>query len=119
LSRQRRRHEPIVFDLANPVPEVEPDGAKDYVSIVAIGRSDFQNQISSTLGFPCMFRGALDARARRITTPMNLADARAIAGLVPLDELSEEYIVPTAFHTEVSRTVAQAAAAAANESAAV
>ena len=112
-------HEPIVFALANPVPEVDPEGAKDYASIVATGRSDFPNQISNVLVFPGMFRGALDARARRITTAMNLAAARAIAGLVPLDELSEGYIVPTAFHTEVSRTVAQAVAAAANESGAV
>ncbi len=112
-------HEPIVFALANPVPEVDPEGAKDYASIVATGRSDFPNQISNILVFPGMFRGALDARAHRITTAMNLAAARAIAGLVPLDELSEGYIVPTAFHTEVSRTVAQAVAAAANESGAV
>jgi malate dehydrogenase (oxaloacetate-decarboxylating) len=109
-------HEPIVFALANPVPEVDPEGARDYAAIVATGRSDFPNQINNVLVFPGMFRGALDARARRITAAMNMAAARAIAGLVPLDELSEGYIIPTAFHTEVSRTVAQAVAAAANES---
>jgi malate dehydrogenase (oxaloacetate-decarboxylating) len=112
-------HEPIVFALANPVPEVDPEGAKDYASIVATGRSGFPNQISNILVFPGMFRGALDARAHRITTAMNMAAARAIAGLVPLDELSEGYIIPTAFHTEVSRTVAHAVATAANESGAV
>ncbi len=111
--------EPIVFALANPVPEVDPEGAKDYASIVATGRSDFPNQINNVLVFPGMFRGALDARAHRITTAMNMAAARAIAGLVPLDELSEGYVIPTAFHTEVSRTVAQAVAAAAKDSAAV
>jgi malate dehydrogenase (oxaloacetate-decarboxylating) len=109
-------HEPIVFALANPIPEVDPEGAKDYAAIVATGRSDFPNQINNVLVFPGVFRGALDARARRITAAMNMAAARAIAGLVPLDELSEGYIVPTAFHTEVSRTVAQAVAAAARES---
>ncbi len=112
-------HEPIVFALANPVPEVDPEGAKDYASIVATGRSGFPNQISNILVFPGMFRGALDARAHRITTAMNMAAARAIAGLVPLDELSEGYIIPTAFHTEVSRTVAHAVATAAYESGAV
>src|SRR5271157_3100910 len=112
-------HEPIVFALANPMPEVDPEGAKDYASIVATGRSGFPNQISNILVFPGMFRGALDARARRITPAMNLAAARAIAGLVPLDELSEGYIIPTAFHTEVSRTVAHAVTTAANESGAV
>jgi malate dehydrogenase (oxaloacetate-decarboxylating) len=108
--------EPIVFALANPIPEVDPEGAKDYAAIVATGRSDFPNQINNVLVFPGMFRGALDARARRITTAMNMAAARAIAGLVPLDELSEGYIIPTPFHTEVSRTVAQAVVVAANES---
>ena len=108
--------EPIVFALANPVPEVDPEGAKDYASVVATGRSDFPNQINNVLVFPGMFRGALDARAHKITAAMNMAAARAIAGLVPLDELSEGYIIPTAFHTEVSRTVAQAVATAAIES---
>jgi malate dehydrogenase (oxaloacetate-decarboxylating) len=108
-------NEPIVFALANPIPEVDPEGAKEYAAIVATGRSDFPNQINNVLVFPGIFRGALDARARKITAAMNLAAARSIAGLVPLDELSEGYIIPTPFHTEVSQTVAKAVAAAAEE----
>jgi malate dehydrogenase (oxaloacetate-decarboxylating) len=109
-------HESVVFALANPIPEVDPEGAKEYAAIVATGRSDFPNQINNVLVFPGMFRGVLDARARRITAAMNLAAARAIAGLVPLDELSEGYIIPTPFHTEVSQTVAKAVSAAVYES---
>ncbi|HMK33685.1 MAG TPA: NAD-dependent malic enzyme [Desulfomonilaceae bacterium] len=98
----------IVFALANPVPEVDPEGAAEYVRIVATGRSDFPNQINNVLVFPGIFRGALDSRARQITLEMKMAAARAIADLVPDEELSEDLIVPRAFDPLVSRKVAEA-----------
>lgn len=106
----------IVFALANPVPEVDPWEALDYASIVATGRSDFPNQINNALVFPGIFRGALDVRARRITSAMRLAAAEAIAGLISPDELADQNIVPGIFNRAVTPTVAQAVAKAALES---
>ena len=103
----------IVFSLANPVPEVHPDIARAAgAAVIATGRSDFPNQINNVLAFPGIFRGALDARATRITEGMKLAAATAIAGLVA-DELSPERIVPDPFNPLLSTTVAAAVMAAA------
>ena len=99
---------PVVFALANPVSEIMPEEAAPYAKIIATGRSDYPNQINNALGFPGIFRGALDARAREINEPMKLAAANAIAGCITDDELSEEYIVPSIFNKQVVRRVAAA-----------
>ncbi len=104
---------PIVFSLANPVPEVHPDVAHAAgASVVATGRSDFPNQINNVLAFPGIFRGALDAGATRITEGMKLAAADALAGLVAAD-LAPERIVPDPFDPGLAQTVAAAVADAA------
>ncbi|MBI4663970.1 MAG: NAD-dependent malic enzyme [Verrucomicrobia bacterium] len=103
----------IVFALANPVPEVMPEEAAHYARIIATGRSDYPNQINNALGFPGIFRGALDARATHINEAMKLAAAKAIAGCITDDELSEEYIVPSIFNKNVVPRVARAVEAAA------
>jgi malate dehydrogenase (oxaloacetate-decarboxylating) len=104
---------PIVFALANPVPEIMPEEAAPYAKIIATGRSDYPNQINNCLGFPGIFRGALDARARDINEAMKLAAAKAIAACIAPDELSEEYIIPSVFNKHVARGVAHAVEAAA------
>ncbi len=101
----------IVFALSNPDPEVLPEVARKYAAVVATGRSDFPNQINNVLAFPGIFRGALDAGARRITPAMKLAAARAIAGLAEAD-LSADYIVPSPLDPRVAPAVAAAVAAA-------
>ncbi|GAA5190774.1 NADP-dependent malic enzyme [Arthrobacter gyeryongensis] len=102
----------IVFALSNPDPEVLPEVAVKYAAVVATGRSDFPNQINNVLAFPGIFRGALDAGARRITPAMKIAAARAIAGLAE-DELSADYIVPSPLDPRVAPAVTAAVAAAA------
>jgi malate dehydrogenase (oxaloacetate-decarboxylating) len=116
----RMRDDAIVFALANPDPEVDPEGARDHARVVATGRSDYPNQINNVLAFPGIFRGALDARARHITEEMKLAAARAIASVVSDDELHPTYIIPSVFNSRVSDAVAEAvrAEAAASKSAA-
>nr|WP_207127357.1 NADP-dependent malic enzyme [Actinocatenispora comari] len=104
--------DPIVFALANPTPEVHPDVAHRHAAIVATGRSDFPNQINNVLAFPGIFRGALDASAPRITEPMKLAAAEAIAA-VAADDLRADRIVPSALDPRVAPAVATAVAAAA------
>jgi malate dehydrogenase (oxaloacetate-decarboxylating) len=99
---------PVIFALANPMPEIMPEDAEPYARIIATGRSDYPNQINNVLAFPGIFRGALDARARAITEPMKLAAAKAIAGCITPDELSEEYIIPSVFNKHVVRCVARA-----------
>lgn len=104
--------DPIVFALANPVPEVNPDLAKQGGAlVVATGRSDFPNQVNNCLAFPGIFRGALDVRARTINEEMNVAAAHAIAGLVG-SNLSPSYILPGAMDFRVPPAVAQAVAQA-------
>jgi malate dehydrogenase (oxaloacetate-decarboxylating) len=104
---------PVVFSLANPVPEIHPDVAHAAgAAVVATGRSDFPNQINNVLAFPGIFRGALDAGATRITEGMKLAAAQAIASLVA-GELGPERIVPDPFDPRLASTVAAAVAAAA------
>jgi malate dehydrogenase (oxaloacetate-decarboxylating) len=98
----------IVFALANPVPEIDPDLAVAHAAVVATGRSDYPNQINNVLAFPGVFRGALDARARHITDEMKVAAARAIADVVSDEELRPEYIVPSVFNERVVPAVAEA-----------
>ncbi|WP_029699402.1 NADP-dependent malic enzyme [Clostridium sp. Ade.TY] len=98
----------IVFAMANPVPEIFPEDAiKGGARIVGTGRSDFNNQINNVLAFPGMFRGALDAGAKKITEEMKLAAAYAIADSVKDEELCEEYIMPRAFDRDVQIKVAE------------
>jgi malate dehydrogenase (oxaloacetate-decarboxylating) len=104
--------ESIVFALSNPDPEVHPDVARRHAAIVATGRSDFPNQINNVLAFPGVFRGALDAGARRITERMKLAAADAIVA-VGRDDLAPNMIVPSPFDPRVAPAVATAVAAAA------
>ncbi|WP_025616816.1 NAD(P)-dependent malic enzyme [Salinispora cortesiana] len=102
----------IVFALANPTPEVQPEVAARHVAVVATGRSDHPNQINNVLAFPGVFRGALDARATRITDGMKVAAADAIAGVVA-DSLAPEAIVPSPLDPRVAPAVAEAVAEAA------
>jgi malate dehydrogenase (oxaloacetate-decarboxylating) len=103
----------VVFALANPVPEVDPQEAHAHAAVVATGRSDYPNQINNVLAFPGVFRGLLDAAATRIDDDLLLAAARAIAGSVGEDELNAHYIIPSVFHAEVHHAVATAVRAAA------
>ena len=102
----------IVFALSNPDPEIHPERAAKYASIVATGRSDFPNQINNVLAFPGVFKGALDAGARRITEGMKLAAAEAILSVLG-DELAADRIVPSPLDPRVAPAVADAVAAAA------
>ena len=106
-------HDPIVFALANPTPEVMPDEAAPYVAVMATGRSDYPNQINNVLCFPGIFRGAIDCRATDINEEMNLAAAHAIASAIPDDELHADYIVPSVFNRNIAPLVAKAVAEAA------
>lgn len=99
----------ILFAMANPVPEIMPDLAKEAgARIVGTGRSDFPNQINNVVVFPGIFKGALEGRAPQITEEMKLAAAEAIARLVPDEELNENNIIPEAFNPIVAETVAEA-----------
>ena len=101
----------IVFAMANPTPEIMPDEAKaGGAKVVATGRSDFPNQINNVLVFPGIFKGALAARAPKITEEMEIAAAEAIAGLVPEDKLSPDFIIPSALDKTVADVVAKAVA---------
>jgi malate dehydrogenase (oxaloacetate-decarboxylating) len=106
----RMNPEPIVFAMANPVPEVAPEEAAPYARIMATGRSDYPNQINNVLCFPGLFRGALDVRAVAITEAMKTAAAQAIASIVADDELREDYIIPSVFNRDVAPAVAAAVA---------
>lgn len=108
---------PVVFPMANPIPEIMPDEA--YLAgaaVVGTGRSDFPNQINNVLAFPGIFRGALDVRASDINEEMKMAAAKAIASLVAHNELSSDYIIPAPFDERVGTVVASAVAKAAMES---
>ncbi len=101
--------DPIIFAMANPDPEIRPDLAKEAgARIVATGRSDYPNQINNVLAFPGVFRGALDVGAKCINEEMKKAAAYAIAGIIPEEELKEDYIIPNPFNKEVARRVAEA-----------
>lgn len=101
----------IVFALSNPDPEIHPDAAREHAAVVATGRSDFPNQINNVLAFPGVFRGALDAGARRITEEMKVAAAHAIFSVVG-DDLAVDHIVPSALDPRVGPAVAAAVAEA-------
>ncbi|MGQ4809637.1 NAD-dependent malic enzyme [Candidatus Entotheonellaceae bacterium PAL068K] len=105
---RKMNHDAIVFAMANPVPEIMPEEAAPYVRIMATGRSDYPNQINNVLGFPGVFRGALDCRARVINEEMKKAAAYAIAAAIPEMELSEEYVIPSVFNKTVVPAVAKA-----------
>ena len=99
----------ILFAMANPVPEIMPDLAKEAgAKVVGTGRSDFPNQVNNVVAFPGIFKGALEGRAKQITEEMKLAAANAIAGLVPEEELNENNILPEAFDPRVADTVSKA-----------
>jgi malate dehydrogenase (oxaloacetate-decarboxylating) len=106
----------IVFAMANPEPEIAPELALPLCRVLATGRSDYPNQVNNLLSFPGIFRGALDVRARAINEPMKLAAAEAIAGIIPDDHLTADYIVPSVFDKRVVRAVARAVARAAHDS---
>ena len=108
--------DPIVLAMANPVPEIMPDLAKEAgVKIMGTGRSDFPNQINNVLAFPGIFRGALDVRASGINDEMKIAAAKAIAGVITEEELEPDYIIPDAFDERVGKAVAEAVAQAARD----
>ncbi|OUO79960.1 NAD-dependent malic enzyme [Blautia sp. An249] len=108
--------DPILFPMANPVPEIMPDEAKAAgAAVVGTGRSDFANQINNVLAFPGIFRGALDVRAKDINDEMKVAAAYAIAGLIEEKDLKPEYIIPDPFDKRVVEEVAKAVAEAARK----
>lgn len=100
--------EPIVFAMANPIPEIQPELIAGDVAVMATGRSDYANQINNVLAFPGIFRGALDCRAKTMTTSMFLEAAAAIASLVKASDLDNEHIIPSVFDERVASTVAAA-----------
>jgi len=106
--------DPIVFAMANPTPEVDPDGALQYARVVATGRSDYPNQVNNVLCFPGLFRGVLDCRARVVNVEMKLAAARALAAVVSPEELAADYIIPSVFNRRVVDAVAEAVVRAAD-----
>lgn len=106
--------EPVVFAMANPIPEIMPDLAKEAgAAVVGTGRSDFPNQINNTLVFPALFRGAFDAKAKEINDEMKIAAAYALAGVITDDELSPEYIIPSPLDIKVREAISKAVAEAA------
>ncbi|HLB12998.1 MAG TPA: NAD-dependent malic enzyme [Dehalococcoidia bacterium] len=105
--------DPIVFAMANPVPEIMPEEAAPYVRIMATGRSDYANQVNNALCFPGFFRGLLDTRVREINSEMKIAAAQAIASAVTEHQLHEDYIIPSIFNRTVVHLVARAVAKAA------
>jgi malate dehydrogenase (oxaloacetate-decarboxylating) len=112
---KRMARDPIVFAMANPVPEIQPEEAERHVRVMATGRSDYPNQINNVLCFPGFFRGLLKSRARTVNDEMKLAAARAIAGCVRRSELSPEYIIPSVFNKAVAPAVADGVSRAAYE----
>jgi len=112
---RRMARDPIVFAMANPVPEIQPEDAGRHVRVMATGRSDYPNQINNVLCFPGFFRGLLDSRARTVNDEMKLAAARALAACVARSELSEEYIIPSVFNKAVAPAVAEGVARSAWE----
>ncbi|MBD8067653.1 NAD-dependent malic enzyme [Bacillus sp. PS06] len=110
---KKMARDPIVFAMANPDPEIDPDLAEPYVKVIATGRSDYPNQINNVLCFPGIFRGALDCRARVINEEMKIAAAQAIADVVSDDELSDSYIIPSVFNQKVVEKVRAAVVKAA------
>jgi malate dehydrogenase (oxaloacetate-decarboxylating) len=110
---KRMARDRIVFAMANPTPEIQPEEAARYVRVMATGRSDYPNQINNVLCFPGFFRGLLDSRARLVNDEMKIAAARAIASCVGRAELGPEYIIPSVFNKAVAPAVAREVARAA------
>ena len=107
----------VVFACANPTPEIFPEEALAAgARVVGTGRSDYPNQINNVLAFPGIFRGALDVRAKEINDQMKVAAAKALADLIPEEELSEQNIIPSAFDKRVVPAIAKAVAQAARDS---
>jgi malate dehydrogenase (oxaloacetate-decarboxylating) len=102
----------VVFAMANPVPEIDPDIAARHAAVVATGRSDFANQINNVLVFPGVFRGLIDSGVSHVSTDVLLAAADALADVVHEDERNATYIIPSVFHPDVSAVVAEAVRAA-------
>jgi len=113
---KKMNRDAIVFAMANPTPEIMPEEAAPHVRIMATGRSDYPNQVNNVLAFPGVFRGALDVRATTINDEMKRAAAYAIAGVIPADELHDDYIIPSVFNKAVVDAVAKAVAKAARAS---
>ena len=107
--------DPIVFALANPDPEVSPEDALPLARVLATGRSDYPNQINNVLGFPGIFRGLLDVKAKGVNEAVKFAAAQAIAHVISPDELHEDYIIPSIFDRKVALSVAHAVAEAAKK----
>jgi malate dehydrogenase (oxaloacetate-decarboxylating) len=105
---QNMADDPIIFAMANPIPEIMPEEALPHARIMATGRSDYPNQINNVLCFPGIFKGALRCRASAISEGMKVAAAHAIADLIPEDRLCEEYIIPSVFDEGVANAVADA-----------
>lgn len=106
---------PVIFALANPEPEVDPEDIFDIAGVIATGRSDYPNQINNALAFPGVFRGALNCHARVVNDQMCLAAAHALAAVLPDDQLSPENIIPSVFYEEVCPAVARAVEEAAGK----
>ncbi|MDA8334972.1 MAG: NAD-dependent malic enzyme [Peptococcaceae bacterium] len=113
---RRMAPRPVVFALANPEPEVDPETIYDITGVLGTGRSDYPNQINNVLAFPGVFRGALDCHARSINEEMILAAARALAESVKEEELAADYIIPSVFSPDVAAHVAGAVGDAAVKS---
>ncbi|SCW33521.1 malate dehydrogenase (oxaloacetate-decarboxylating) [Paenibacillus tianmuensis] len=113
---KKMARDPIVFAMANPIPEILPEVAEPFVRVMATGRSDYPNQLNNVLCFPGIFRGALDCQATKINEEMKLAAAYAIASIVGEDELNEQYIIPSVFNTRVVEIVRKKVIQAAMES---
>jgi len=110
------QRDPIIFAMANPVPEIMPEEAKQAGAlVVGTGRSDYSNQVNNVLAFPGIFRGALDVQAREINEEMKIAAVHAIAGLISEVELHADYVIPNPFDQRVAAHVAAAVASAAME----
>jgi malate dehydrogenase (oxaloacetate-decarboxylating) len=107
--------DPIVFAMANPIPEIQPELIANEVAVIATGRSDYPNQINNVLAFPGIFRGALDCRAQVLTATMYLEAAQAIASLVKPSDLNPEFIIPSVFDERVATAVAAAVQRAARQ----
>ncbi|SDH91893.1 malate dehydrogenase (oxaloacetate-decarboxylating) [Alteribacillus persepolensis] len=109
--------DPIIFAMANPIPEIMPEKAKQAgVHVIGTGRSDFPNQVNNVLAFPGVFRGALDVRASEINEDMKIAAANAIANLIPEDDLEPDYVIPNPLDKRVVQAVSSAVAQAAKDS---
>ncbi|MBI4505245.1 MAG: NAD-dependent malic enzyme [Chloroflexi bacterium] len=111
---RKMARDPIVFALANPVPEILPEDVEGVVAVMATGRSDYPNQINNVLAFPGVFRGALDCRAREINEAMKLAAAEALRALIGEAELAPDYIIPSVFDKRVAPALASAVEEAAH-----